>query len=207
MQAVFKEITAGDIDAVRQRLARTPDAVALIASSTPKKHAGQSPLMVAFTTGQFDIAGLLLDHGADVDFVDSGSAYPYSRPVLHDAIKAAVLRARPRRPQHRGPVDVAAVSFATLHRMIESGADIHAVDSYGNSSLHRAALDATQMLPSRSSDEPVDEEFAGNLHRIFDLLCSHGADPHRTEPTLGKSVADHYGASPVARFLRSDTAQ
>ncbi|MGW2183399.1 hypothetical protein ACWCXX_36250 [Streptomyces sp. NPDC001732] len=40
MQAVFTEMTNGDLDAVRQRLAMDPGAVALVATSPPKKHVG-----------------------------------------------------------------------------------------------------------------------------------------------------------------------
>ena len=86
VQAIFKEIEAREIDAVRQRLDKDPGTIAMVATFPLKKHAGQSLLMVACKVGQFEIMQLLLVHGPDVDFVDSASLYPYQCPVLHDAI-------------------------------------------------------------------------------------------------------------------------
>lgn len=199
MQAMFIEITSGDLEAVRQRLADDPGSVALLATGAPKKYAGQSPLMVALRTGQFEIADLFLDHGADANFIDTASA----RPVLHDAITAAVLRAEPSLPDRRGPVDTTEASYAVLRRMIEAGANVDAVDSRGNSSLHRAVADAEQVLPSRDPEEAVDPAFAQNLTRIFGLLVASGADPDRVEPQLSSSVSDFYGEDLVGRFLGS----
>jgi hypothetical protein len=197
MQAMFTEVSSGDVEAVRQRLANDPDSIALVATGAPKKYAGQSPLMLALRTGQFEIAELLLDHGADVGFIDTASA----RPVLHDAITAAVLRAEPSLREQRGPVDTTETSYALLRRMIEAGANVDAVDSRGNSSLHRAVADAEQVLPSRDPEEAVDPVFAQNLTRVFGLLLASGADPDRVEPQLGNSVSDFYGEDLVGRFL------
>nr|WP_277603990.1 ankyrin repeat domain-containing protein [Agrococcus sp. ARC_14] len=206
VQAIFTEIVADDVDTVRARLAKDPGSVSLVASGTPKKYAGRSPLMVALITGKFEIAELLLDHGADVDFFDGTNQPPYARPVLHDAITAATLRARPKRADMRGPGDSTETSFAILGRMLESGANIDAVSSNGNSSLHRAAMDAAQVLPSKMPAEQLDEVFTRNLERIFDLLFTHGADQHRIEPVLETSVAWHYRNHLVGGFLRIEAA-
>lgn len=65
MQIFFKQIVAGDLDAVRARIDKTPSSVALVASASPKMYAGQSPLQLAYRHDRFEIAALLLEHGAD----------------------------------------------------------------------------------------------------------------------------------------------
>ncbi|MGA4508136.1 hypothetical protein ACQB6R_03785 [Propionibacteriaceae bacterium G1746] len=111
-----------------------------------------------------------------------------------------MLRAR---PVPKRTTDASDASFGVLVRMVDLGADLQAVDSYGNSALHRAVLDAVQVLPSRDPGAPLDEQFTRNLSRIFDLLLDHGQDPQRVEPVLGHSLVEHYGADLVGSFLRS----
>lgn len=96
-----------------------------------------------------------------------------------------------------------------LQRVLDAGADIHALDSHGNSALHRAALDARQILPAHRYNEPdwvdpkpLNPELVEDLTRVFDLLVAHGADPGRTEKQLGKSVAEYYRDEHVGSFLR-----
>ncbi|MGC5628677.1 hypothetical protein ACPYO6_10585 [Georgenia sp. Z1344] len=216
MQIAFKEIVAGDVDAVRARLAKNPDMVTLAASAPPKKYQGQSPLQVAYRTGEFEIGALLLDHGADPNYIEHGEREPWAMPVLHDAIMAAVMRSRWLRPtwreenpwQLRNSAETSDAAFAALELLLDSGADVQALDSYGNSSLARAVLDARQILPSyRHSDpdwvdpKPLNPELVDDLTRIFRALISRGADPSRPDPHLGKPLAEHYQAEPVAQFL------
>ncbi|MFE7620379.1 hypothetical protein [Streptomyces sp. NPDC057496] len=95
MQILFKEITSGGIDAVRKRPARNPGSVALVATSPPKKYAGQSPLMIVLKTGRFEIATLLLDHGADVNSID-GEGPTRSRRALRLRTRRPISPRRPR---------------------------------------------------------------------------------------------------------------
>jgi hypothetical protein len=221
MQILFKEIVAGDIDAVRQRLAKDPGAVALVATSPPKKFAGQSPLQLAYRHGEFEIAALLLELGADPNFIEHDGREPWAMPVLHHAIMAAVMRSRWLRPtrfavgegeawQLRNTVERADAAYAALQLLLESGADVQALDSYGNSSLGRAVLDARQILPRyRYNDpdwvdpKPLNPELVDDLARIFNTLMAHGADPNRKERDLGKSLAEFHRAEPVAQFLHA----
>lgn len=219
MQALFKEVVAGDLDAVRQRLEKKPDSIGLTATSPPKKYAGQSPLQVAYRSGEFRIAALLLKHGADPNFIEHRDREPWAMPVLHHAIKAAVTRTRWLAPtwredepwQLRNSAERADEAFATLKMLFDSGADIHACDSYGNSSIARACLDARQILPQHRYNDPewvdpkpLNPELVGDLARIFDLLLARGADPHRPEHHTGSEtpVAEFYREEPVAQFLR-----
>lgn len=200
MQALFTAIIAGDVDTVRTRLAKNPEAVALVASASPKRYAGRSPLMVALIAGEFELANLLLDHGADVDFVDS-SPDDFRRPVLQDAITAAVLRSRPTPAALRSGIDRATPAFAVLERMVDAGADVDAVDSMGGGSLSRAAHDAWQILPRSTADE-IEPVFAHNLERIFTLLQAHGQSADHSDPQLGRSLRQHYASTHVGRFFQ-----
>lgn len=217
MQVVFKEIVAGDVDAVRVRLTKDDGAVELVATAPPKKYAGQSPLQVAYREGQFDIAALLLAHGADPNFIEHSDREPWAMPVLHHAIMAAVMRSRWLRPTWReeepwqlsNTAQRADAAYTALERLLESGADVHALDSYGNSSLGRAVLDARQILPRhRYGDpdwvdpKPLNPELVDDLTRIFRALMARGADPNRIERGLGKPLAEFYRAEPVGQFLR-----
>lgn len=95
MNAMFKEIRHGDIEKIRARIERDPAVVnEIYTGAKPKKDIGQSPLQVAIKCGQFEIIDLLIEHGADVDFIedpadkpkDTSASYFMCMPVLHDAI-------------------------------------------------------------------------------------------------------------------------
>lgn len=218
MQIMFKEVIAGDIDAVRQRLAKNAGAVTMVATSPPKKYAGQSPLQVAYRHGEFEIAALLLAQGADPNFIEHDAREPWAMPVLHHAIKAAVMRSRWLRPtwreeepwQLRNTIERTDAAYAALQHLLESGADVQALDSYGNSSLGRAALDARQILPSYHHNDPdwvdpkpLNPELVDDLTRIFGTLIANGADPNHSERDFGKSLAEQYRGEPVAQFLHT----
>lgn len=98
MNAMFKEIRHGDIETVRERIAKNPAVVNEAFDGTkPKKDIGQSPLQVAIKCGEFKIIDLLLENGADADFMEDQSQKPQdtsgscfmSMSVLHDAIIGA----------------------------------------------------------------------------------------------------------------------
>ncbi len=95
MNVMFKEIRHGEIEKIRMRIEKNPAVVNEIYTGTkPKKDIGQSPLQVAIKCGQFEVIDLLLDHGADPDFMENRADQPadtndyYFMPmsVLHDAI-------------------------------------------------------------------------------------------------------------------------
>ncbi len=103
MKKLFKAIRQSDLDEVKAILEKNPEAVSSVASPPPKKDIGQSPLQVAVKIGEFDIAYYLMEHGADVNFMEEEAEGVTQRmPVLHDAIarpsRAFVTRTR-RAPQ------------------------------------------------------------------------------------------------------------
>jgi len=216
MQALFKEIVDGDIDAVRARIEKKPDSVALVATGQPKMYIGQSPLQVAYRNAEFDIAALLLEHGADPNFFEERSD---GTSTLGHAVIAAVMRSRwlksvryvPGGGDEWGPansVEMADASFAALVLLIEAGADARAVDSHGNTALVHATMTARQILPKVHYNDPdwvdpmpLNPELVDDLTRIFDTLIEHGADPDLPWRDADRSLADYHRAEPVAQFL------
>jgi len=64
MKKLFKSIRDREIETVKQIIEKQPELVNCIAKQLPKKDDGQSPLQVAFKTGNTDIAEYLIDMGA-----------------------------------------------------------------------------------------------------------------------------------------------
>ena len=69
MQVLFKDIVSDDIGKVRERLEKDPDSANLVATAPPKQFAGMSPLQVCYHKGTYEIAALLLEHGADPELL------------------------------------------------------------------------------------------------------------------------------------------
>jgi len=219
MQVLFKDIVSGDVDKVRERLEKDPDAANLVATAPPKQFAGMSPLQVSYHKGAYEIAALLLEHGADPSFCDLNPFDNFGMPVLHSAIGAAVASSRWIRragPAHLEPAEwelantaeKADAAFDALRRLLHAGADVSAVNTHGGSALGYAAGQARQHLPRYKHGDPgwvdpkpLNDELVDDLNRIFDLLLANGADPARVEPPFGKPLDEYYAAEPVGRFL------
>lgn len=219
MQVLFQEIVSGDVDKVRKRLQKDPDVANLVATAPPKQFAGMSPLQVSYHKGAYEIAALLLEHGADPNFCDLNPFDDFGMPVLHSAIGAAVANSRWIRragPPNREPAEWALANtaeesdaaFNALRRLLDAGADISATNTRGGSALGYAANQARQYLPQyRYGDPewvdptPLNDELVDDLNRIFDLLLTNGADPAGVEPPFGKPLNEYFAAEPVGRFL------
>ncbi|MGW0659290.1 ankyrin repeat domain-containing protein [Streptodolium elevatio] len=119
MEKLFRAIRHGDIAVVTALLDKNPALVAAVRKPPPKKDAGQQPLGVALKTGRYDIARLLLDRGADVNFIEA-PGIDNRQPVVNDAVEAAVASALGRNPA------AATDSLAVLKLMLERGADVTA---------------------------------------------------------------------------------
>jgi ankyrin repeat protein len=207
VKTLFRGIRSGDTAAVAALLDGNPGLVNAVAKAPPKKDDGQSALQVAIKSGQFDIAQLLIDRGADVNFMDRSELNRWNVPVLHDAIRAAVFssrfgrnRALPGTPAQIEVMNTAeqfSRAFEILNAIVARGADLRARDSVGNPALMRAVLDARQVI-----DEPILPELYDDLHRVFDLLLVAGADPKWIDPRFGWSIADAVEGEPVRQFLR-----
>ncbi len=217
MKKLFQAIRKGDIVTVRNLIEKKSELIACVAKQPPKKDDGQSPLQVALKTGQFDIITYLLDKNADVNFMESEECCnEWRAPVIHDAINMAVMNTRwnvinlPKIGlQVMHSKEDADRAYHILRRILESGADINAVDSYGNTCAGRVCAQACQILPSYNyttgeiSDERIiTEELSEDLHRIFNLLYEYGMKDHILRPDIDKPAKEYYGKEPVARFLR-----
>ena len=137
------------------------------AKTPPKKDDGQIPLQIAFKTGNYEIAWLLIERGSNVNFIETESINEWKAPVLHDAIRSAVFSIL----FYCGSKD-SAEAFKLLQAMISKGADPNARDSYGNSCLDRVLLDANQVIKNPSFEQKMEKYLA----EVFEILINAGAD-------------------------------
>ncbi len=216
MKKLFQAIRRGEILTVRALLDAHPALIACTAKQPPKKDDGQSPLQVAVKCGQLEIAHLLLDRGADVNFMEAEACCnAWRMPVLHDAVRCAVMRSRWNTVGLRGELQISSSreeadgAYGLLERILELGADPGARDSYGNSAMERAVLDARQVLPAClpatgevRQNRVVTPELRADFQRIFRLLARYGLDGTWPDRQSGTPLAERYGREPVAEFLR-----
>lgn len=216
MKKLFTAIRKGDLDTVRGLLEKKPELISCTAKQPPKQDDGQSPLQVAIKSGQFEIAHLLLDLGADVNFMESPDCCNSWRiSALHDAIRAAVMSSRWNTNDKVSGLQVRHIgeeadrAFALLTRMFALGGDIGGKDSYENSCLDRAVLDARQILPTYrwQTGETLDDhlltpELEADLSRIFRLLLEQGADLDYIRPGFDQTIRERYAKEPVSRFVK-----
>lgn len=204
MKKLFTAIRASDFEIVRQIIQNKPSLVNCVAKQPPKKDDGQSPLQVALKTGNTAIASYLLDMGADVNFIeDESCCNSWRTPVLHDAINCAVMSSRWNTDnKYMGfrvfsTKEKAVEALGVLKRMLDMGADVNALDSYGNSGLNRFALQTKQILPSynyvehrEGTDRIFTEELHEDLRSVLQALKDAGADASYKAPNLGYSVRE-----------------
>ena len=204
MKKLFTAIRASDLEMVRQIIEKKPGLVNCVAKKPPKKDDGQSPLQVALKTGNTAIANYLLDMGADVNFIeDETCCNAWRTPVLHDAINCAVMSCRWNEDDKNmgfrefSTKERSVEALGVLKKMLDMGADVKALDSYGNSGLNRFALQAKQILPSynyvehrEGKDRIFTEELHEDLRSVLQALKDAGADDCYKAPNLGYSVRE-----------------
>ena len=202
MKKLFTAIRASDLEMVKQIIEKKPELVNCVAKKPPKKDDGQSPLQVALKTGNTAIANYLLDMGADVNFIeDETCCNAWRTPVLHDAINCAVMSCRWNTDdkylgfREFSTKERSVEALGVLKKMLDMGADVKALDSYGNSGLNRFALQAKQILPSynyvehrEGKDRIFTEELHEDLRSVLQALKDAGADDSYIAPNLGYSV-------------------
>ena len=206
MKKLFKAIRAGDLELVKQLIENKPELANCVAKQPPKKDDGQSPLQVALKTGNTAIAEYLIDMGANVNFIeDEFCCNQWRTPVLHDAINCAVMCCRwNTNDELRGfkvcsTKERADEALRILKTMIDAGADVNALDSYGNSGLNRFGLQANQILPSYNYVEHIEgknriftDELHMDLRNVLQVLKEAGADVNYKAPNIGYSVREFY---------------
>lgn len=132
---------------------------------------GQSGLQVAFKTGNFDIAKLLIDQGADVNFMEASAINEWTAPVLHDCIRATIFNSYTLQ-KDTSKFDRA---YLLLQLMLNKNANPNATDSYGNNCLLRAIMDSRQMIDNPSADM-TNGILLKQLRGVFSVLIKAGAD-------------------------------
>jgi hypothetical protein len=167
----FNAIANGDFKKVSELINSDEAYLTVCNFSPPKKDDGQSGLQVALKTGNFDIAKLLIDKGADINFIETSEINDWTAPVLHDSIRATIFNTFTVQ-KDTSKFDKA---FSVLQLILSKGANPNATDSYGNNCLHRAIMDARQMI-----DYPDADLTSGilltQLRKVFVSLIANGAD-------------------------------
>lgn len=171
IKAFFKAIADSDINKVSELVNSNKVYLAVCNVAPPKKDDGQSSLQVAFKTGNFDIAKLLIEQGADINFMETSKLNEWTAPVLHDSIKAAIFNSFTVQ-KDTSKFDKA---FSLLQLMLDKSANPNSTDSYGNNCLHRAIMDSRQMIDNPNGDL-TNGILLQQLRKIFQALIAAGAD-------------------------------
>ena len=207
---IFDAIRADDLAGVKAILAEDPSAVNAIAPKKPPDTRGMSPLQVSLCTGRHkEIAWLLLESGADMNYLCDRKTAEEARPVLFDGVNAAIWNARryawdgkstsPLRLEWKHTKEQADDAFAFLQRMLELGADVTLTDHYGRNCLMEAVSEASNLCPVKNQEtgefypgRPITPDMCEDLRRIFRLLIDTGADRDNVSAYSKKSIREHY---------------
>ena len=215
MKKLFKAIRENNCKLVIQLINNNPELVNCTAKQPPKKDDGQSALQVALKTGAFEIADFLIDNGADSDFMEDVSCCnAWRTPVIHDAINAAVMCSRWNiNDPHVGfkvfsTEEKAIRSRNILEKMLQLGADVNKLDSYGNSGIWRFCLQANQILPRfdytancECDGRILTIDLKTDLLNILKLLCRYGADLNYAPPDMNLTVKEFFANGSMAKLL------
>ncbi len=203
MKKLFTSIRQGKLDEVARILDKNPDLISCLAKAPPKKDDGQSPLMVAIKSDNLEVAHLLLDRGADVNFRDAPSQpYNESAPICYLAVGQCFMRAGdtvgPGPERSKG-------YFLLLRRLLDMGMDpnqrftsdrwfcnawVYALDQYEYFS--HASYDDFSL--SREREQQENRQLREMLKAVLDELVKHGADIHDYFPCGGNGL-------PITSFL------
>ena len=95
MKKLFSAIRKKEISEVSKILDKSPELVNCIAKGISKRDDGEIPLQTAIKTGNYDIAKLLIDCGANVKFMETEiEDEEWRKPVLHFAVEAVIANSR-----------------------------------------------------------------------------------------------------------------
>lgn len=189
MKKLFTVIRQGKLDEVKTIIERKPELVNCVSGALPKKDHGQSPLQVAFKTGNYEIADYLISHGADINFMEAEDDDPGLRaPVLFDAINSTIISLCYQK------INESEIAFSYVKLLVEKGADVNKLASNGFDAINWSVSTA-ELLFERASIYPnVQDAVRKQLARILDLLIENGADyiawanrGHYAEPYSGPS--------------------
>jgi len=194
MKKLFTAIRQGNLEEVQRILDKKPELISCLAKAPPKKDDGQSPLMVAIKSDNLEVAHLLLDRGADVNFQDAPSQpYNESAPIWYFAVGQCFMRAShtvgPGPERSRG-------YFLLLRRLLELGMDPNQRFTSDRRTLNawQLALEQYEYFSHTSYDdyprirqreEQENRQLREMLKAVLDELLKHGADIHAFDRTPG----------------------
>ena len=215
MQKTFQLLRRGDIEGVRQILDKKPEEVNAVSGDKPKRDQGQSLLQVAIKSGHLDIADLLIDRGADLNFIEEPTELnPFCQPVLQTAGGRAVFDCRRMIKRWNGQYEMysskekADQSFKVFEKMLELGADISQMDSHGGTLLQTILIETKEVLPSyywktkeTSDNVLITDELRHDLNRIYDLLIRYGVTADEIAVYQKIPLKELYQDSPTMEFL------
>ena len=215
MQKTFQLLRRGDIEAVRQILDRKPEEVNAVSGDKPKRDQGQSLLQVAIKSGYLDIADLLIDRGADLNFIEEPTELnPFCQPVIQTAGGRAVFDCRRMIKRWNGQYQLysskekADQSFKVFKKMLELGADISQKDSHSGTLLQTILIETKEVLPSyywktkeTSDNVLITDELRHDLNRIYDLLIRYGVTSEEISAYHKIPLKELYQNSPTMEFL------
>ena len=215
MQKTFQLLRRGDLEAVRQILDKKPEEVNAVSGDKPKRDQGQSLLQVAIKSGHLDIADLLIDRGADLNFIEEPTELnPFCQPVLQTAGGRAVFDCRRMIKRWNGQYEMysskekADQSFKVFKKMLELGADISQKDSHGGTLLQNILIKTKEVLPfyywktkETSDNVLITDELRYDLNRIYDLLIRYGVTSEEISAYHKIPLKELYQDSPTMEFL------
>ena len=216
MQKTFQLLRRGDIEGVRQILDKKPEEVNAVSGDKPKRDQGQSLLQVAIKSGHLDIADLLIDRGADLNFIEEPTELnPFCQPVIQTAGGRAVFDCRRMIKRWNGQYEMysskekADQSFKVFKKMLELGADISQKDSHGGTLLQNILRETKEVLPSyywktkeTSDNILITDELRHDLNRIYDLLICYGVTSEEISAYHKIPLKELYQNSPTMEFLK-----
>lgn len=188
MKKLFVSIRQGKVDEVAAILDKRPELISCLAKAPPKKDDGQSPLMVAIKSDNLEVAHLLLDRGADVNFADAVNPYGinFSAPIWYDAVGQCFMRAgdhvsEQNKERSKG-------YFLLLRRLLDMGMDPNQRTSHNLNAWQHALEEYERFAHSSYPSYYVEGTKARNrqlremLQAVLDELLKHGADIHDFRP-------------------------
>lgn len=199
---LFDAIRNDDLEQVIACVETEPACVNAVAPKKPLDTKGMSPLQVALTTGWHrKIAWYLLEHGADVNFMEPPELRKIqAEPVFFDVVQVAIRNARrwelnEETDEYRlmHAKEDADEAFAFLKAVVERGADLKATDHYNNVVMTRALYAACCVYPDpRYRGFRHSEEQDEDLLRIFRYLVEQGAELQPKPWGYKKTVMEIY---------------
>lgn len=192
MNKLFKDIRHSDIEAVRASISKKADVVNEVYNAkAPKKDIGQSPLQVAIKCGEFEIIELLLENGADADFMEDPALVPphsVCMSVLHDAIIGAFSSLCYKKYSDSEKY------MNLIERLLGNGADPNRKTSSDILPIGTAVNSAEMILERKEAYPEIQEIAKQRLFDTLDLLIKYGADKEEwlNQDFWGVSNKVHY---------------